>query len=79
MAKEKNRFNFFYAIILATQLGFLIAIPLVVILFISAFLDKKLKTFPLFIIVGTLLSLIVTFLETRYYFLPFLEKKNRKN
>lgn len=76
MDKGKENFNFFYALILATQLGFLIAIPLAVILFLSAILDKKLGTFPLFVILGTIVALIVTVLETRYYFLPFLKKKN---
>ncbi len=72
---DKKKSNFFYAISLALQLGFLIAIPLVGFLLVGVFLDKKFESTPIFTISLVILSLIFVFFEIRYYLLPFLEKR----
>lgn len=45
---------------LAGELGLLIAIPVVVLVLAGVWLDKKLGTLPLFIIVGIVVSMIVS-------------------
>ena len=44
----------------AYDVGFAIMIPLVVLALLGRFLDQKLSTSPLFLIIGILLSLVTT-------------------
>ena len=73
--KHKRRDGFFYAVYLALQLGFLIAIPLVGFLLLGVFLDKKFSSSPIFTLLFVILSLVFVFAQVRYYLLPFLKKK----
>lgn len=70
----KRNFKFFYLLSLALQLGFFIVIPLIGFLLLGIFLDKKLSTSPLFIIILLILDLIFIFFEIRYYLKPILKK-----
>jgi len=63
---------------LGLELGFLVALPLVVFLVLGVFLDKKFETFPIFLISGIIIGLILTFVDIRYLILPFLEKRSKK-
>jgi len=45
---------------LAFEMGYTIAIPLVIFALLGRFLDKKLTTSPLFLLVGMLLAVILT-------------------
>jgi len=45
---------------LAFQLGYTIAIPLVVLALVGRFLDKKFDTSPWLLLAGVLLSLVIT-------------------
>jgi len=77
MSKEmanRDKFKFFYALSLVLQLGFLIAIPLLVFLLAGIFLDKKLNSSPLWLIVFVILSLMFIYFEIRYVLLPLLQK-----
>jgi len=74
---NKETKNFFYAISLGLELGFLIVLPLVVFLLIGLFLDKKFHTFPIFLISFIIFSLISAAIGTRYLILPFLEKRSQ--
>jgi F0F1-type ATP synthase assembly protein I len=65
------------AFALGTEMGFMIAIPLVVFVAGGVFLDKKLGTLPLFLIIGILLNLAVTIVGTKKLILPFLEKRSQ--
>jgi len=76
--KERDKSKFFYALSLGLELGFLIAIPLVIFLLLGVFLDKKFNTFPIFLISFIIIGLIVTFLDVYYLILPFLEKRSKK-
>lgn len=73
--KHNKKTGFFYAIDLAFQLGFLIAIPLVVFLAIGVYLDKKFSSSPVFTLIFVILSLLFIIAEIRYYLLPFLRRK----
>jgi F0F1-type ATP synthase assembly protein I len=74
---DKNKSNFFYAIFLAMQLGFLIAIPLVGFLLAGFFLDKRLRSYPFFLILSVIFSFLFLFFEIRHFLLPFLEKRRK--
>ncbi len=78
MENTNQKRNFFYAASLGLELGFLIAVPLVVFLLVGLFIDRKLGTLPLFLIIFLILSTISTFFEIRYLILPFLEKRSQK-
>jgi F0F1-type ATP synthase assembly protein I len=71
-------FNFFYATSMGMALGFLVAIPLVIFLLAGLFIDRKLNTLPLFLIIFILLSFVVVGVEIKNFILPFLEKRSRK-
>lgn len=71
--------NFGYALSLGTQLGFMIALPLVICLVIGIFLDKKLDTFPIFLILSVFVGMALTIINIYKSVLPFLEKKVGSN
>lgn len=52
--------NIWYILGLVGQLGFIIAIPLVIFALAGRYLDKIIHTSPLFLLLGMLLSLIVS-------------------
>ncbi len=56
--KEKNQV--WSALSLAWQLGYTIAIPVVVFGLLGRFLDKRLGTSPLFLLIGILISLVIS-------------------
>lgn len=49
----------------AAQLGFAIALPLVALIFLGLWLDKRWGTAPIFVITGIVLSLILTAYQMR--------------
>ncbi|MFA5009267.1 MAG: AtpZ/AtpI family protein [Candidatus Paceibacterota bacterium] len=67
------------ALILGSELGFLIALPLVGCLIFGVFLDKKLDSFPVFILVSVLFGIILTIVSLYKLIIPFLEKGREKN
>lgn len=58
--ETKQKSAMWLALDIAYQLGYLIALPIVVLGFGGAFLDKKLGTSPIFILSGIALSFIIT-------------------
>ncbi len=72
--KEKEKKEFFYALFLGIQLGFLLALPLIFFLFLGIFFDKKFKSSPLFLISFMLFALLFLTLELKYYLKPFFKK-----
>lgn len=71
--------SFLYALGLGTQMGLLVALPLIVFLFLGIFLDKKFDTAPLFLISLVIFSIVVTIFDVRFLILPFIEKNSQKN
>lgn len=68
-----------YAISLASQLGFMIAIPLVGFLLLGLYLDRRFDTLPIFTIFCIIFSIVFLIFEFRYLLSPFLEKKVGKS
>ena len=73
--ETSNGANFFYAISLGLELGFLIVLPLVVFLLLGLFIDRKFNTFPIFLILFIIGGMVATIFEVKVLVLPFLEKK----
>lgn len=71
--------SFLYALGLGTQMGLLVALPLIVFLFLGIFLDKKFDTAPLFLISLVIFSIVITIFDVRCLILPFIEKNSQKN
>jgi F0F1-type ATP synthase assembly protein I len=76
--KLGKNFNLAYAISLGMVLGLCVAIPLVVFLLLGIFVDKKLSTMPLFLIIFILLSFVVAGFQIKKLILPFLEKRSQR-
>ena len=75
---SKGNFKIFYALSLAWQLGFLIAIPIGGFLLLGFLGDKFFKTKPLFLIIGLLGGIIITIYEVYHLFAPLISP-NKKN
>jgi F0F1-type ATP synthase assembly protein I len=74
MKKQKNSFKIFYALSLAWQLGFIIAIPIGGFLFLGFLADNFLETQPLFLILGVIIGIAVTAYEMYHLFIPLIKK-----
>jgi F0F1-type ATP synthase assembly protein I len=66
-------------IVLGSELGFLIALPLVGCLLFGVFLDKKLNSFPLFILIAVFFGIALSIISLSKLIIPFLEKRSEKN
>ncbi|MFA5013461.1 MAG: AtpZ/AtpI family protein [Candidatus Paceibacterota bacterium] len=74
--KNIKRNNIWYVAGMGTQLGFLIATPIVVCLIIGVAIDKKFNTAPLYILIFLILGSILTVVDVYKLILPFLEKRS---
>lgn len=73
---QKNNFKTFYALSLAWQLGFLVAIPIGGFLFLGLLGDRFFKTEPFFLILGLLVGIIITVYEVYHLLIPLIKEKN---
>lgn len=55
--KEKNLFS---VVSLAWELGYVVAVPLIIFALVGRFLDKKLETSPWIFLLGVVISIIVS-------------------
>lgn len=58
MVKEKN--NTWFVLGLLGQLGYVIAVPLVILALLGRFIDKRYDTSPWFLIIGMFLALVIS-------------------
>ena len=70
--------NLARAMALGLELGFAIAVPLVGFLLFGLWLDRKIGTTPLFMIIFLLAGLAAVVIEVKQLILPFLEKRSQK-
>lgn len=74
---QKNNFKIFYAMSIAWQLGFLIAVPIGCFIFLGFLSDNFFKTQPLFLIIGFLVGAVITVYEVYHLLVPLIkEQKN---
>ncbi|MFA5072149.1 MAG: AtpZ/AtpI family protein [Candidatus Pacearchaeota archaeon] len=71
--------NIGYALSMGSQLGFLIAFPLIVCVLIGVMIDKKMNTFPWFILLMVLVGIGLTIIDVYKIIIPFLEKRSGNN
>jgi F0F1-type ATP synthase assembly protein I len=64
---------------MGSQLGFLIAFPLIVCVLIGVMIDKKMNTFPWFILLMVLVGIGLTIIDVYKIIIPFLEKRSGNN
>ncbi len=76
---RKDNFKTFYALSLAWQLGFLIAMPIVGFLFLGLFADKFFKTEPILLLGGLFLGIGITFYEVYHLLIPLIEDKEKND
>lgn len=76
----EERSRFFYALSLVLQLGFSMALPLVVGIGGGVWLDQKFNTSPRLTLLGIVLGLIVSGYSFYYEVLPLItkDKKDKK-
>jgi F0F1-type ATP synthase assembly protein I len=61
MAEEnKKTATLLKTISLAWELGYLIALPLVILAFLGRLLDKKMSSSPVFLLIGIFLAIIIS-------------------
>lgn len=58
--KNNNKENFWSILSLAWELGYLIALPLIIFALMGRFLDKNLHTSPWLFLLGILLAIIIS-------------------
>ncbi len=77
--QKNTNINLKYVIFLGSELGFLIALPLVVCIFIGLFFDQKSGKFPLFTLVFAFIGIVLTIIDVYKLVLPIIEKGQIKN
>ncbi len=60
LESNKEKSIFWQAVSLAFQLGYTITIPLVILALVGRFLDKRFNSSPLFLLIGIVLSMIIS-------------------
>ncbi len=71
--------NIGYVLSMASQLGVLIAFPLVACILIGVVIDKRLNTFPWFLLLMVLVGIVLTVIDVYKVIIPFLEKRSGNN
>ncbi|NOY35315.1 MAG: AtpZ/AtpI family protein [bacterium] len=76
--EKKDNFKTFYALSLAWQLGFLIAVPIGGFLFLGVLADRFFRTEPFLLLLGLLAGIVITIYEMYHLFIPLI-KDSEKN
>ncbi|KUK49589.1 MAG: hypothetical protein XD75_0420 [Parcubacteria bacterium 33_209] len=74
---QKNT-NIGYVLGMGSGLGFVLAVPMVVAIFLGVMIDKKLETFPIALIISILVGVGLTIVNLYKIIIPFLEKRSKK-
>lgn len=71
--------NMGYVLATGSQLGFLIALPLVICVISGVMIDKRMNTFPWFLLIMVLVGIGLTVVNVYKIVIPFLEKRSGNN
>lgn len=71
--------NLGQVITLGSELGFLIAFPLVICILLGLWIDKKLNTFPWILLTSVFIGIALTIADVYKIIIPFLEKRSDNN
>jgi LPXTG-motif cell wall-anchored protein len=58
--ENKEKTSFFKALGLAWEMGYIIAVPLVILAVIGRLLDRKLSSSPILLLIGILLAMVIS-------------------
>ncbi|MDD5639733.1 MAG: AtpZ/AtpI family protein [Candidatus Pacebacteria bacterium] len=61
---------------MSTEIGFLIAIPLIVCILSGIYIDNTFKTTPYVTIVSVIAGIWLIYIDMKYLIMPILEGKN---
>lgn len=75
--QNKSAFKTFYALSFASQLGFIIAAPIVGFLILGFWLDEIFDSSPIILIVGLVLAITVTIYEIYHLLEPLTGGDNK--
>lgn len=75
LPQQKNT-NLGQVLAIGSELGVLIALPMVICIISGLYLDKRLGTFPWLLLLFVFLGLVLTVVDVYKLVLPFLEKKS---
>lgn len=73
---KNTKFQLFYALSLAYQLGFIIVVPIGIGMLAGFWLDSKLTTRPFFLFVGLIFGIVTCMYEVYHVLIPFFKKNN---
>jgi len=76
---QKNNFKTFYALSIAWQLGFLIAVPIGGFLFLGVLGDKFFKTQPFLLLLGLLVGIVITIYEGYHLLAPLIKDQEEND
>lgn len=76
---QKSNFKTFYALSIAWQLGFLIAVPIAGFLFLGLLGDKFFKTQPFLLLLGLIVGIVITIYEVYHLFIPLIKNKEKND
>ena len=74
---KKERFQILYALSFAWQLGFLIAAPLGILIFLGFWVDKIFHSGPFFVLVGIMGGIVVTIVEVYQMLVPLIHNNHK--
>jgi len=74
-SQPQKNINIGYVIAMGSELGFLIAFPMIVCILLGIWLDRRLNTFPWILLASILIGMILTIVDVYKIVIPFLEKK----
>ena len=72
---QKSNFKTFYALSIAWQLGFLIAIPIGGFIFLGILGDRFFGTEPFILLLGLLVGIVITIYEIYHLLVPLIKNK----
>lgn len=75
--EKKDNFKTFYALSLAWQLGFIIAVPIGGFLFFGLLADRFFGTEPVLLVVGIFAGVTVTIYEVYHLLIPLIKGKDK--
>lgn len=74
---KKENFKILYAMSFAWQLGFLVAAPLGILIFLGLWADKTFQTGPLFVLTGIIVGLVTTVYEVYHMLSPLIHNEHK--
>ncbi|MFZ3054995.1 MAG: AtpZ/AtpI family protein [Minisyncoccales bacterium] len=76
--QPKKNIDLGYVMMMGGQLGLMIALPMVLTVALGVWIDKKMNTFPIFLVVMILLGMGLTIVNVYKFIIPFLEKRSER-